>query len=338
VPKFTLALEFADFGLGADAGGSAIPPGLDLDCVWTCPGQSSCTQPSGSTPPCDTDGGRDIVANGLLSFLGQFESNFTAQSLNADIRAGQFGLLVRISEYNGGANDTQVNVEFFPSAGTVRDGLGRPSPPRYDGTDIWTTTSAALPGGSAGSTQLPGLFIDRSAYVNNHVLVVNLANTPPPTGWDSSTPPPFPFLVMPGIGNDNPIVFHLQNVLGAVTLVSDDAGAWRARNGNLGGRWPTVEIVRGVAPLTDNIFGGNLCGTDTTFNTLAGYVCASADIATNAANDNRVPAAPCDALSFGLGFQAGPAQLAQTPYDPPVIPPSCPDAWAPSCCGPNLCP
>jgi hypothetical protein len=337
VPQFILALESADFGAGSDAGGAAPPPGLDLDCVDTCPAPSSCAPP-GSTTPCDSLGGRDIAANQLLTFLGMYETSFQPQALNSDIERGEFGLVLRIGEYNGGANDTQVDVEFFPSSGTVRDALGHPATPRYDGKDVWTTTSAALAGGTAGNTQLPSLFIDRFAYVSNHVLVTNLANTPVPANSDSSAPPPFPLLVLPNVGNDNPIVFHIHYLLGSATLVADDAGVWHAQNGNLGGRWPTVDILRGIAPLTDSIFGGNVCGTDTTFNALAGYLCPAADIATNPANDNLVAAAACDALSFGVAFKGGPAKLATTPYDPPLVPPDCPDAWAPACCGPNLCP
>jgi hypothetical protein len=265
-----------------------------------------------------------------------YETNFQPQSLNGDIARGHFGLVFRIGEYNGGANDQQVDVEFFPSSGTVRDSFGNNVQPKYDGTDVWTTTSAALNGGDAGTSLLPSLFIDRTAYVSNYVLVANLAHTPPFPG--QSTPPPFPLLVMPSAGNDNPVVFDLQYVLGTMKLVSDDAGAWHAQNGNLGGRWATRDILRSVSSLNDSVFGGWVCGSDTIFQVLVKYVCPAADIASIATNDNLVPPASCDALSFGIGFQAGPAQLAPAAFDPPSIPNNCPDAWAPACCDGGLCP
>jgi hypothetical protein len=312
-PKLVLALNTANFAPTALA--DASPPGLDLDCVWTCfddSGPSSCVPPNPAQLPCDEPGGRDLRANTLFPILGAFDTNLSPAELNGDVQSGDFGVLIRIVGYNGGAYQSPVLVELFPSSGTLRDGVGTPTTPRLDGTDLWETVTQAV---ADSDPSLPGLFYDQNAYVTNGVLVFNIAN--------------FPLLLLPDVGtNKNPAFFNLQGIVGSVTLTQDDGGLWHGVNGNVAGRWPVSEALKGVSTLTDRANGASLCGCDCLYVYYKDYVCPNLDIASVQADDNKQ--LPCDALSFSIGFTAVQAQL-DSIYDPPVEAGDCPDAWAPTC-------
>jgi hypothetical protein len=314
--RITLAIDYANFGTGPDPeAGIGIDPGIDLDCVNTCfedSGPSSCTPPDPTKPPCDDPGGRDIRANYLLVRLMGVEDALTAPYINRDIQAGKYGVVLRIQGYTGGPNQSIIPVvaELFPSPGTV-DAMGNPSPALHDGNDIWEFTSQA---GSVSAGY--SAFRDNNAYVANGVLVFHI--------------PKFPLLLRPDVGgNANPVVFNLTDLVGEVTLTQGADGQWRGTNGNIAGRWSANEALLGVSTLEDSFFGGSICGTDPLFAMYKSFVCPNLDIAASASNDGK--GVPCNAMSFGFGFTAGPAQLATLPEDPPVVPPDCPDGWAPTC-------
>lgn len=296
-----LALSTLDLGQNsASAFDPNDPLGFDLDGVCTCfqDAGGSCT---GTRQICDTAGGRDESANVVLAALA-VDPSLSQAGLQAGLSVGQFGMLFHIHGYNGLANDQSVIVEYFPSGGTLG---GAP-----DAGAAWTVTSGSVFNGAPGAWV--SNYLDDAAYVNGFVLVSHLAA--------------FPLLIVPNLGNDNPITFNLADIIVAAPLVQT-GGSWSIQGGQVGARWPTSEALYGLHTIQD-LNGQSLCGTDPTYLTLVSYICGGADIAASTAQDDASLA--CSAASFGLGFSAVPATMGGK-YDPPVTGVDCPDGWAPSC-------
>jgi hypothetical protein len=163
----------------SDAGGV----GFDLDGVCTCDkspftaydGSASCRGSGGTT--CDGEGGVDNAA--LANILKSFEvvqSLDQSLDVNATISAGNTTVLLLISEYNGRANDKEVQVALILSEG-VNDGSGCPDSgnpndkgnyaPKWCGKDIWTVDRDLV--FSDAPPYQPVLATN--GYVTNHRLV-----------------------------------------------------------------------------------------------------------------------------------------------------------------------
>jgi hypothetical protein len=311
-----MAMDSLDFGSKPSMTGQQFDPndplGFDLDGVCTCidDGGPSCTS---KMVTCDTAGGRDESANVLLAQLGNADGHLSQANLVADLRSGQFGMLVHVQGYNGLANDQAVTVDFFPSPGTTRDMSGNPIPPNFDGQDQWLVTNASVLAGS--KPNYTSFYEDNHAYVNNHVLVTQLTMG-------------FPLLIRPDTGgNDNPITFVLSTFTATARLVQGDAGGWTLQEGTVGARWPTTAALYAFHVLAD-LDGGGLCGSNISYQFLQGQICSSPDIAADPGNDNKGTA--CNALSMGLGFTASPALFGDE-FTPTIVPTDCPDGWAPMC-------
>ncbi|HZU83412.1 MAG TPA: hypothetical protein VE987_10870, partial [Polyangiaceae bacterium] len=313
IVDFVAALDSIDFGLDQNNVFHASDPiGFDLDGVCTCfdGGGPSCTSKNAN---CDGPGGRDEAANMLLSNLGILNPHLSQASLLADLRSGQFGVLVHVLGYNGLANDQSVIVDFFASPGTTRDGKGNPIPPAFDGNDTWLVTSNSVLTGS--KPNYVSRYEDGHAYVNDHVLVARL-----PAG--------FPLLIRPDTGgNSNPITLTLSPFELAAELALGDGGRWTLQNGVVGARWATSAALYDFHTLADPD-GGSLCGSDLEYGFLANQVCGSPDIASDPADDDA--GLPCSALSMGIGFSGSAAQLGDV-FDPSIVGVDCPDGWAPQC-------
>lgn len=297
-----LALSTLDLGQNsASAFDPNHPLGFDLDGVCTCfdDAGGSCT---GARQICDTAGGRDESANVVLAALA-VDPSLSQAGLQTALSAGQFGMLLHIHGYNGLANDQSVIVEYFPSGGTL--GV----PPDAGGAQ-WTVTSASVFNGMPGAWV--SNYLDDAAYVNGHVLVSHLAG--------------FPLLVVPNLGNNNPVTFDLADVVLTAPLVQVGTG-WTIQGGQVGARWATSAALYGLHTIQD-LSGQSLCGTNATYLTLVSHICDGADIAASSAQDDA--GLGCGALSVGLGFGAVPAAMGGE-YDPPVQGVDCPDGWAPAC-------
>jgi hypothetical protein len=301
-----ILLAMSTLDLGQNAMGNYDPNhpiGFDLDGVCTCfeDAGPSCVGPR---LICDTAGGRDESANVVLGVLAG-DPNLSQAGLQSSLSEGAFGLLLHIHGYNGLANDQSVIVEYFASAGTQKDA----------GTGVWTVTpetvlEPAADGGYVSS------YIDSQAYVNNFVLVSQLSEV-------------FPLVLVPNLGTiHNPITLNLSGLVLAAPLVQA-GGTWSIDGGQMGARWPTSMALYDLHTIQDPVNPSlSLCGTDTTYTALVTDICGNADIA--ASQNAADAAAPCSALSVGLGFNAAPAQMGGS-YEPTAVGVDCPDGWAPSC-------
>lgn len=295
-----VAVRTVDFGEGDLTSGPLV--GFDLDGRCSCADDGpTCMTPEPAKQACDGPQGID---NGIAELFGAaaiFDESFTSTYHATRADAGAWSILVRIRGYNGEANDNQVQVAMFPSGGLDEDPCHDGSPPAWDGSDAWPIMSVSLegPGGGGGGGGAGGAacgdpepagyslenpkYVDDAAYVTNHVLVASL----PEAGIA---------LDATGAG--------INLVGGFLTgTLEQVGGAWHLTNGTLAGRWPLADLFGAFSDLGSD--GDGLCTDDSTYQLIRDAICGKRDITAQISG----PTATCDAVSFGMAFQAEPAQL-----------------------------
>jgi hypothetical protein len=308
--EFVLALQTIHFD--PDAGGGNLV-GYDLDRACTCPGKGSCNPSGDASLVCDDPMGRDNSGGVLLSSFSAFAGDvFDSMKLNQKISDGVFTLLVRIKDYNGSQNDTQITTAIFISDGNkgAEDG-GTPSKPKFDGTDDWTVDPTSLFGG-VGPPYVPlPDSVDTMAYVTNGMLVAVIGEVK---------------IILSGTGNGSVGL----DVSGAVITghLTPKGNSFSIDDGVLAARWPTRKMLTTLAGIKDPIGMGYLCGDSGTYLQIKKLICDVRDIVTAVQNDNT--GAFCDALSIGFGFGATPARMGNMYQRPMPIPP-CGAQWDDDC-------
>jgi hypothetical protein len=310
----SLAMRTVDFGVRADAGVEAL--GFDLDDLCTCPDPPSCAPFVPGDMHCDSLGGID---NAMASLLQQLtivsQGKFDITGYQDAIGQGVYSLLLDVSGYNGGANDTTVTVSVFPSNGTIDrdfDGAtwqnagnvpaGTPIvPPLWDGHDIWTVDDDATVGQTAR-------YFDTAAYVSNHVLVAHID---------------FPMRTVSSVSMTGAITTRLVGSVMTGTLVPEGS-SYRMDRGVTGGRWPIRELSNALAEVPDQLVSGQyVCPGGFTYQEVKALMCKAADIPSDPTQTD--PRYVCDALSVGTGFTAYPAVIGPRKPRPPTSSP-CVDA------------
>lgn len=302
------AFKTIDIGLTAEAGAPRPPYGYDLDGVCTCPGPPSCAQQTGVPESCDDEAGRDNTAIDLFRGLGVAASTGTSQ-IDDGLASGQYGLLLVIDEYNGQPNDPQVKVSYYVSNGVNRASDGGIPPPDFMGNDLWTIDPGSLIGNTqdlvkikscAKNSQCQPVYSDDQAYVADNVVVANFIDQIPVAFGDRS------FLGGATMSLSGAVIVgQLQPVPLAVGF------SYELTGGTIAGRWPTSQLLSTLATIPDPMIdGGFLCGSGSVnYELLKAVACEAADISQNSLYDNASPPAACDAVSIGMRFAAGPAQL-----------------------------
>jgi hypothetical protein len=280
--RFIVALK--EIGL------STKPPnpvsGYDLDGQCTCfPGPRTCVpRVADAGDHCDEPGGRDISMNRNVFEVVAQSPAFSAETLNANLTKGRYGMLAEISEYNGGKNDKSVRVQIFLSSGTSGD-----AGPQWDGGDPWDLDPKTL-ASDAGPTSI---YVDTTAYVSDGVLVASkLAGVK----------------ITLGVGSESVDLELAQAVFTA--RVEKRTSGFALADGTIVGRWPTKNVLKAIAPLQAPGLGQPLCApiSKGIYDYAKGVICRSADISSNPARDED-RGADCDALSFAMRFLAEPARF-----------------------------
>jgi hypothetical protein len=302
--RFFLALR--SFGLGnADAGPDV---GYDLD--ETCTGLVDASNAVRSCIPTtkefvDRSGGRDIEGNERLgTTLNNAFSATGFGTVDNRIADGKNSYLIEVRDYNGEANDDQVYVSVYNSAGLgVPDDGGvkvlHTHAPSWDGEDPWSLDcihAFACPKvppdastewlGDAGPEAVVSLYADPKAYVRDHVLVAHI-----------------PVLVI-AVGS------AYLRVRGAIITgaLEKGPGGYAITKGQLAGRVATRDIFDMLATIRIEI-GANvsyLCGDNPGFLDYRAQICTSADINADGYDKQEKP---CNALSVAVPFTAGEAKL-----------------------------
>ncbi len=308
--QFTLATYSFKAGLELTSGDDIY---YDLDNACTCsgaPNSESCQRPDAASPDsCDLSRGRDGTGNLTLKYLHTYVSGVSDKNLIANLDQGIFGMLATIRGYDGAQDDPNVQVDIIQSHGTVQESapgvpmtkldhgvnvLDTPALKR-DGTDEWSYDP------NDGTADDAGLISsdahDGNAYVAGGVLVAH-----------------FPVLrinVDFKLTNDNPIVVRITDAIVSATVTRiDDAGApYQLDNGKVAGRWRLADMLAAFGGWTDPFGSGNegICPGSPAYAPVQSAACPRRDVRSVSSEDGKN--LPCDSLSFGIGFTAGPAKV-----------------------------
>lgn len=267
--------------------------GYDLDGLCTCPEKPACR---GSKPglPCDgTDSGLDNATASLFLRFVEQGVGIDDTGLKSALLAGQFGILLRLRDYNGRPNDPKVSLEVFNAvaanrpprdAGADAAGPFDPGPgAKLDGNDTWIIDSD-----SYLDDRFP-TFFSSGAYVRDGVLVAELTNLvlrlrfpAGPTTWG---------------------LVEVQFADARVTARLERAanGGWNMRAGLLVGRVP-------IGTLLQQAMRNGACKGSTIYAALKPLACDARDLPLKPGDDGADVS--CEALSAGFAFSAIPARAA----------------------------
>lgn len=287
--------------------------GFDLDDQCTCFGDP----PSGScrskNPQCDFDGGEG-VDNSMSAFL-QTNSALTALlgrndplQINSRIADGEVSILLRIQDYGAGdGNDPKITFSTYPSNGTVFAPDGGYTKPSFDGNDLWTVDPTSVSDAGppdANPWDLPQ-FTSLAGYVNGGFFVVRN------------------FALRLGLGD---LSFDLSNAVLTGQIVRATAqNKYFITKGTIAARVTASSFLRGLTALKPGSTN-SLCPESSSgyFNVIKSAVCPNRDVQSD---PQASPQTPCDALSFGITFEAYEARIAEVRGRPSIVSP-CVDSGA----------
>jgi hypothetical protein len=314
--EVVVAIRTLDFGEDVEA---AQAPGYDLDGFCTCeinqgPG---CRIPDHlTTETCDGQDGQDNALAALFDVASTFTDALDSSFHNRRIETGDYTTLLEVSGYNGEPLDAVVSAAIYPSPGLTRD----PCNPgdvvaQWDGSDRWPVIAEAVMGaagqggsgggggGEGGASCGPSavgvdnaMYVDEAAYVVDGVLVASFA--------------------------DAQIAFFQDGYAAGVRATGvvvtgqlvPAGSAWAIDNGVLAGRIEHNNLVLGMSALMTE--GGTVCPDDPLFDPIKTASCGAIDIGAALAG----PTTPCGATSFGILFEAEPAQLGSIYLPPTPVP------------------
>ena len=280
---------------GRDPKGAPITLGFDLDGLCTCPGAGACKPvTAGTAPLCDDPGtGQDNAVQKLLDQLKSFLP-FNDAVFNAALREGLFSELIRIDNYNGTPDDSEVDVAFLNGLALAGDG----GAPTFRG-DSWLVERS--------SSGVPVYLV--KGYVSASTLVARYVQVAGKDGlrmvW-----------TLPGLdGGTGPrVAISLTEATISATMSVSADGQLTLTNGRLGAKLTSsnaLEIPRAF---------GQCSGQG--FDQARRQFCALADLP----NKDGL----CDSLSFSLAFEAASAKVSGEMDLPSLT--ACGDAGpAPSC-------
>jgi hypothetical protein len=275
---FVSTAKSVDFGVLPD-GGTGAPIGFDLDRTCTCTSPAgSCAPPPNAGSECDFPGGIDDAVRDLVATAQIGGINFTHDT-NDNIATGANTFLVWLQNYNGEADDPDVQIAVLYSPG-LHDDAGANVIPTFTASDRWSVTSDEVYVGTTTPQRLvPG-------YVTGHTLVVNGAIALP---------------ILPDV------TIELSE---ALLVAKIDATNSYLESGTVAGRAPAGAVIRALGAKVQS--GKRLCDPANGlyyvgFQGLASRLCQARDIMANPADDGQGKS--CDAISVALTFFGAPASI-----------------------------
>lgn len=304
------AIRSVELGDPADP---ADVPGFDLDlvdsCNDTCRGiRPECTrpdfladlEPEDEAKRCDWP---EAVDNSTVHLFQAGELlGLTDGRLSSEADAGTWSLLIRVSGWNRTANDGQVTVSLYsttgwePPEGAGSSGAGSTGAggadvpaPLWNGNDLWSIDSRSLT--DAANLDAPA-FRTTGGYVSDGTLVAELGGA---------------FYV----GSARvPLTIATGRLLAPLVLTEGQPPGLRAAV--FAGRWRIQDLIPALGSLL--IEGSPFCD-EALFDGFVEGACRLVDV--NGADQFGA----CDALSFGIRFDAGamgPGAIVTVPGDPPA--------------------
>ncbi len=295
-----------------DPGDPAGVPGFDLDLVDSCNDNCrgiapECTRPDfladlsaeDEAKRCDWPSAVDNATVHLFQ-AGEL-LGLTDGRLSSEADDGVWSLLIRLSSWNGTANDAQVTVSLYSTTGwqppegpgsssassTGAGGADLPTP-AWNGLDTWNVDSRCL--GDEVTLDDPA-FRTTGGYVSDGTLVAELGGE---------------FYV--GTARV-PLTIATGRLLAPLVLTEGQPPS--LRGAVFAGRWRVDDLIVALGSLL--IEGTPFC-EESLFDGFVSGACRLVDVN----GDARIGA--CDALSFGIRFDAGammPGAVVDVPGDPP---------------------
>ena len=310
-----MAVKVLDFGIDT----AAAVPGFNLD--------RACS-PSVATSSCSTKideatfdkygkdknaQGLDNSGYGLLAYLSYLGSAFAPVSINDRLAAGEYGIVVRLANWNGTSEDDDVIVEVFPAIGLWNHPDGGPltpgATPTFTANDQWRRDRRFQNVVDASTIK------SANAWVTGGKLVASFQRVTLPISVPDDTKP-------------LDVIMQEGYLLG--TIVPDGA-SYRIKDALVGGRWRTADMLNQVRSIyiknTAGLKNVVLCDPNLAFDVYGAVkkeVCDGRDIRGSSSDDGK--SLPCDSFSAGLRIDTYAVTVPGTFADLPVIPARCQQA------------
>jgi cysteine-rich repeat protein len=216
---------------------------------------------------------------------------------NCAIWRGTYNDVFRITGYNGQPDDSRVRVDYYRSPG-IQDTLpwrcedeldSYTKYPRWRSSLSWRVIDSDLAEPAISGSGWPdSLFFDAYAYVKSGYVVARVPNDTI-TGFtsDESSYRGFQFKQQQGY------------FLGRIALAQD--GTWGMRDGLLAGRIRKHDLVQSFRDV-GFCEGGQFASF---YTSVVSYIDENADLLASGQSDS---AQACDAMSFGIAFEAAQVQ------------------------------
>jgi hypothetical protein len=211
-------------------------------------------------------------------------------AFNCALCVGHYNFLVRLTNYNGLADDDSVRVDLYPSPGLENVLPWNCADPTWTRRPCftpdmpWTVQSDVLTS-QRGGPELPDSKLkDDQAYVREGYLVATLPDDT--LFWF----PGYKALVVA-----YPLRLQKAIVTGRVAKGTD--GVWRIDDGIIAGRSRAADVVKGFRLI-------GFCEGDANYKLMTEFIDKNLDLLGDGARDPNVT---CDAMSVGLAFQASQA-------------------------------
>lgn len=257
--------------------GSGSPVGFDLD--DSCTVEAPLGTCNSKAPIDDGDGGLDNRAATIFQLVN--DRTDLQKTVNEGIKAGKNAVLVRLTKYNGKADDPSVAVSIYASPGHYDD-AGNNDPPQFLESEQWALDDAQF----NPITGLPVATV--TGYVSGGKIVAYFSGT---IALSSS----FSVVIQGGV-----LVADLD-LSGPKPAIS---------GGVFAGRWPITDILHTVGQQRLSDGGANaLCepSQQLVFEIAKSQICDNLDIMSDPTRDRQNQR--CDALSAGFAFLGGKASL-----------------------------
>lgn len=226
--------------------------------------------------PFDGERGVDNSLNGFLTFIdGAVEGLFSAplnESITASFRAGQIGLLFRLSDWNGTPDDPDVSCAIAEAA------FGAPS----GGSINWYGSSSSF-----DRTVDNPLNTEVRAYVTGGVLVARMRDGAELTLNNGA----------------QALRFDLNRMIITANLSRSGPGDGVLENGVISARWPREKALAGLTGL--GLPPTGRCVDERSLAEMA--IVNSLDVRSDPAEIAETET--CDAISVGIGFGAVEARV-----------------------------
>jgi hypothetical protein len=259
--------------------------GYDLDSKISDEDSTDLCQPAEGAKPSavyvDGEDGRDnSFGKNILPIITSLASDASSQ-INASIEGGSFTIMLRLDELQEKAEVNGVKSKLYGGA-TLVDAMGIEIAPKWDGTDAWPVINELLNG---GDIENPKVQFDSSYVVND-----------PATGKRTWVSGAFGSITLNLTVAGFTLGLSINNAVISMELADDNA---TATNGTIAGILGTEELIAELAKVAGS-FDPSLCPPSSTFESIAQQIRQASDIGADGKQD---PAAKCDGISIGLGFE-----------------------------------